>query len=140
MPRLTPKQLQEARIRSGKLGGRPANPTAAEARTAALERLVPKAIRVLEDHLDSGRPDAWRSACKILEHSWGRPPEPLIDVVAPVEIDPAALEHLSTAELQAIVRRGRERPLPSANDASSTDVRDISVTADAEVLAIMQTS
>src|SRR3954452_24388188 len=77
MPRLTPQQLQEARRRSGKLGGRPANPTVAEARTAALERLVPKAIRVLEEHLDSGRPDAWRSACKILEHSWGPPPEPL---------------------------------------------------------------
>src|SRR4051794_37335651 len=123
MPSLTPLQLQEARRRSGKLGGRPANPTVAEARIAALERLVPKAIRVLEEHLESGRPDAWRSACRILEHSWGRPPEPLAEVVAPIDVDPSGLDQLSTAELQALVRQGRERRLASANDASSTDVK-----------------
>src|SRR4051812_28207118 len=96
--RLTPKQLQEARRRSGNLGGRPANPTIAEARAAALERLVPKAIRVLEEHLDSDRPDAWRAACKVIEHSWGRPPEPLAEVLEPTDLDPLDMDKLSTAE------------------------------------------
>jgi len=53
--------LQEARIRSGR-GGRPRKPTVGEARGAAVDELVPKALRVLNQHLDSGRADAWRGA------------------------------------------------------------------------------
>jgi hypothetical protein len=115
MPRLTPAELQAARIRSGNLGGRPRKPTVDEARAEALARLVPKAIRVLEEHLESGRPDAWRSACRILDHSWGRPPEH----VAPEpqwdwnEID---LDELSTAQLAARVRElraARDAQLPA---------------------------
>ena len=53
--------MQEARIRSGR-GGRPRKPTVGEARGAAVDELVPKALRVLNQHLDSGRADAWRGA------------------------------------------------------------------------------
>ncbi len=71
MPRLNPDELQEARRRSGRLGGRPPKPTADEARRAALDRLVPKAIKVLEEALDSGKGEAWRPALRLLEHSCG---------------------------------------------------------------------
>ena len=111
MARLTPDELQAARRRSGKLGGRPPKPTVAEARSEALERLVPKAIQVLEEHLDSGRPDAWRSAHRILEHHWGKPPDYIAPTaLANVEIDD--LDDMSDAELVALKNRLRpERPL-----------------------------
>jgi hypothetical protein len=75
MPRLTPEELQAARRRSGRLGGRPRKPTIEEARQVALEKLVPKSIAVLDEALASGRPDAWRPALRVLEHAWGRPRE-----------------------------------------------------------------
>jgi hypothetical protein len=92
------------RGRWGRWGTRRANPQ----HGSLLATLVPKAIQVLEEHLNSGRPDAWRSAYRILEHSWGRPPEH----VAPEpwtgdgELD---FEKMSTAELQTFLRRSRER-------------------------------
>ena len=71
----------------------------------ALERLVPKAIRVLEEQLDSGRPDAWRSALRLLEYSWGRPPEHVeVEARPPESVDD--LDKMSTAELTAFVSRG----------------------------------
>ena len=45
------------------------------ARRAALDEVVPKALRVLNDHLDKGGPDAWRAALRIFEHQYGRAPE-----------------------------------------------------------------
>ena len=75
MPSLTPAELQEARVRSGRLGGRPRKPTVEEARRAALDELVPKALRVLNEHLDKGGPDAWRAALRVFEHAYGRAPE-----------------------------------------------------------------
>jgi hypothetical protein len=75
MPSLTPTELQEARRRSGRLGGRPRKPTVEEARRAALDELVPKALRVLSEHLDKGGPDAWRAALRVFEHAYGRAPE-----------------------------------------------------------------
>ena len=51
-----PMELQEARRKSGRLGGRPRKPTVEEARRAALDELVPKALRVLNEHLDRGGP------------------------------------------------------------------------------------
>jgi hypothetical protein len=75
MPSLTPTELQEARRRSGRLGGRPRKPTVEEARRAALDELVPKALRVLNEHLDKGGPDAWRAALRVFEHAYGRAPE-----------------------------------------------------------------
>jgi hypothetical protein len=103
MPTLTPAELLEARRASGRLGGRPRKPTLDEARADALERLVPRSIRVLEEHLDSDRPDAWRSAHKILEHAWGRPPDHVqLEIPLDGEID---LKTLTDVELQALKRR-----------------------------------
>jgi hypothetical protein len=75
MPSLTPAELQEARRRSGKLGGRPPRPSREEARAAALEELVPPAIKSLRAHLDDGDPNAWRAALRVFEHAFGRPQE-----------------------------------------------------------------
>jgi hypothetical protein len=129
MARLTPEQLQEARRRSGNLGGRPAKATVAEARTEALARLVPKAIRVLEEHLDSGRPDAWRSAVRVLEHSWGRPPEHVAPGMDGAQINADALKEMPTAQLMELVQRHRE-----ARDGAAPSQTEslLSPTADAE--------
>jgi hypothetical protein len=129
MARLTASELQDARRRSGRLGGRPAKPTVGEARATGLERLVPKAIQVLEEHLVSGRPDAWRSAHRILEHHWGKPPE----YIAPTaldnaEIDGLNLDEMSTADLATLVKERRaklasgERPTPPVDVAALTPV------------------
>ena len=126
--KLTSEELQAARRRSGRLGGRPPKPTVGEARAEALERLVPKAIQVLEEHLGSGRPDAWRSAHRILEHSWGRPPEYVAPTAANEgEIDGTKLSEMSTEELLAIVSRARaardlthEREEPAASNDAAT--------------------
>jgi hypothetical protein len=98
MPSLTPAELREARIRSGRLGGRPKKPTIEEARRAALDELVPKALRVLNEHLDSGRADAWRAALRIFEHQFGRAPEqPEEPLVMPTTAE--EVEKLSWAQL-----------------------------------------
>jgi hypothetical protein len=78
MSKLTPAEPQEARKRSGRLGGRLRKPTVEEARHAALDRLTPKALRVLEAHLGEGdevNPDSWRAALRIFDHAFGRPGE-----------------------------------------------------------------
>jgi hypothetical protein len=113
MPRLTPAELQEARLRSGKLGGRPRKPTVDEARSDALERLVPKAIRVLEEYLDSGRPDAWRPAARVLDHAWGRPPEHVVAHEVAVPRTVAEIEQMSTADLIELVQQKRTRAVAS---------------------------
>jgi hypothetical protein len=49
-----------------------------EARKAALEELVPKAVLVLRAHLGEGdevNPGAWRAALRLFEHAFGRAPE-----------------------------------------------------------------
>jgi hypothetical protein len=102
VPALTPSELHAARRRSGRLGGRPRKPTADEARAVALEELVPKAISVLREHLESGRPDAWRPALKVLEHAWGRPPD---QVEASVDVDGFDLTKLSLEELREMRNR-----------------------------------
>ena len=73
MPRLTPAELSEARRTSGNLGGRPRKPTQAEARAAALEQLVPAAVKSLAAHLGDGDPAAWRAALRVFEQAFGRP-------------------------------------------------------------------
>ncbi|HEY1369809.1 MAG TPA: hypothetical protein VGF23_21960 [Gaiellaceae bacterium] len=79
MPKLTPEELNAARRRSGRLGGRPRKPTIEEARQAALDKLVPKALKVLEAHLGGDgndvNPAAWRAALRVFEHQFGRAPE-----------------------------------------------------------------
>ena len=103
MASLSPAELQAARRASGRLGGRPRKPTVEEARAAALERLVPRSVAVLERHLDSGRPDAWRAAVKVLEWGWGKPADQVVDELSlDGEID---LRSLSDLELQALKRR-----------------------------------
>jgi hypothetical protein len=75
VPSLTPAELQEARRASGNLGGRPRKPTVAEAKAAALEELLPPAIKSLKAHLGDGDPEAWRAALRLFEHTFGRPAE-----------------------------------------------------------------
>ena len=81
MSRLTPADLQEARRRSGRHGGRPRNPTVEEARRAALEEPVPPAIKSLRAHLGDGDPQAWRAALRVFEHAFGRAPEQAPDEI-----------------------------------------------------------
>ena len=59
----------------GPVGGRPRKPTSEEARRAALDELVPKALRVLNDDLDKGGADAWRAALRVFEYEFGRAAE-----------------------------------------------------------------
>jgi hypothetical protein len=73
MPRLTAAELQEARLASGRLGGRPRKPTVSEAREAALSELVPLAVVSLKTHIDSGAPDAWKASVRVLELAFARP-------------------------------------------------------------------
>ena len=97
MPSLTPAELQQARIRSGRLGGRPRKPTVEDARRAALDELTPRAILVLKAHLDEGR-SSWRAALRIFEHQFGRAPEQAVEpFVMPETIED--LEKLSTRHL-----------------------------------------
>jgi hypothetical protein len=103
MPTLTPAQLQEARKRSGRLGGRPRKRSAEEARQAALDELVPKALRVLRAHLGEGdavNPDAWRAALRVFEHQFGRAPEQIEEVVFPADAD--AVATLGWRQLQVL--------------------------------------
>ena len=105
MPPLTPEELQEARRRSGKLGGRPRKPTRAEAREAALEELVPKRLRALAAHLgEDGNPDAWRAALRLLEFAWGSPREQVA-----LELENAVPQ--SVEELKALPWQEKQRLL-----------------------------
>jgi hypothetical protein len=84
MPSLTPQELQEARRKSGRLGGRPPKVTVAEARQAALDELVPAAVKSLKAHLGDGDPAAWRAALRVFEQAFGRPVEvPAEEVAVP---------------------------------------------------------
>src|SRR4051812_3588144 len=56
----------------------------------------PKAIQVLEDHLDEGGAQAARAALQVLSHAWGRPAEHL--TIAPALAEGADLRMLSDAE------------------------------------------
>jgi len=98
MPSLTPAELQEARRKSGRLGGRPRKPTVEEARRAALDELVPKALRVLNEHLDKGGPDAWRAALRVFEYEFGRaaeqPQEPFVMPTTVEEVEKLSLGQL----------------------------------------------
>jgi hypothetical protein len=104
MPRLTPAELQAARVRSGRLGGRPRKPTVEEARATALEELVPKAVLVLRAHLGEGdevNPAAWRAALRVFEHAYGRAPE-AVDEPVPFPDSPEALAALSWEQMKLL--------------------------------------
>jgi hypothetical protein len=101
---LTPEQLREARVRSGRLGGRPRKPTQAEARAAALDELIPAAIKSLAAHLAEGNnPAAWRAALRVFELRYGGPdslPEPDLDGDGPLDV-----RKLSSAQRAALMAR-----------------------------------
>ena len=109
MPRLTPEELQAARVRSGNLGGRPRKPTVEEARAAAIERLVPKAIPVIEEQLDAGGKEAVRPALRLLDHAWGRPPEHVVESEVPVPTTQSEIEQMPTAQLLELLAEKRRR-------------------------------
>ena len=86
MARLSAEELYAARVRSGRMGGRPRKPTADEAREATLARLLPKAIAVLEAKIEARDQDSWRAAIKLIEYGWGRPAEQVeVHTETPVE-------------------------------------------------------
>src|SRR3954451_15602562 len=92
MPRLSPAELSEARLASGRLGGRPRAPTQSEARSAALEALVPAAIKSLAAHLGDGNAESWRAALRVFELSYGKPAET-------VEVDTTDMDPMRVAEM-----------------------------------------
>ena len=98
-----PAELSEARRASGNLGGRPRKPTQAEARAAALEELVPAAIKSLAAHLGDGDPAGWRAALRVFELSYGKPAETPEDI--PEDVDPFQVAAMSPAERAELVRR-----------------------------------
>jgi hypothetical protein len=57
---------------------------------------------VLTEHLESGRPDSWRPALRILGHAWGRPKE-TVEVQEYLADRP--LEDLGLAELTERLRQ-----------------------------------
>jgi hypothetical protein len=118
VPRLTPAELQEARRASGNLGGRPRKPTVEEARSVALERLVPKALKVLEEQLEAGGKDAVRPALRVLDHAWGRPPEHLVEPELPVPTTVDEIKNMPTAQLLALVRESTWSGGASSDDAT----------------------
>jgi hypothetical protein len=99
MPRLTAQQLAEARLRSGRLGGRPRRPSHDEAREAAIERLTPKALQAIERKLDAEDADSWRAGVALLSYAWPKPAEQ-VDVRADAQV-----EEMSVAELRALRAR-----------------------------------
>lgn len=104
MPSLTPQELQEARLRSGRLGGRPPKRTVGEARAQALEELVPEALRVLREELEVGGPQAVRAALRIVEHQWGSPRAQVEMTARDLDPDELDLRKLSMVELGALRR------------------------------------
>ncbi len=66
--------MTKRRRELGRLGGRPKKPSREEAREAALERLVPKALSALEAQLDSeDERIAQVASIKLMEWGWGKP-------------------------------------------------------------------
>jgi hypothetical protein len=115
---LTPVELQEARRRSGRLGGRPRKPTREDARAAALETLVRPAGTSLRAHLADG--DAAR--CEFFELAYGPAPvQPPEDVSLPETA--ADVQGLSWRELQVVAARVfGELPASAEHAATITNV------------------
>ena len=106
MPSLTPVELQKARKRSGRLGGRPRKPTRDEAREAALDELLPRSMQVLRAHLGDGEdinPQAWRAALRVFEHAFGKPPDEIDEPQQPQT--PGDVELMTLDEIHALRAR-----------------------------------
>src|SRR5262249_12129083 len=104
MPSLTPAELQEARRRCGRLGGRPRRPSREEAREGALEALVPSAVASLRGHLADGDPSAWRAALSVIELAYGPTPPPTTDDIT-LPHAAADARALGWRELQIVAAR-----------------------------------
>jgi hypothetical protein len=79
-----------------------------EARQAALEELVPKALKVLRAHLGEGdevNPAAWRAALRVFEHAYGRVPERVEPEDDWIPQTPDDVSRLSTKQLAALLGR-----------------------------------
>jgi hypothetical protein len=78
-------------------------PRLTEARAAALEELVPAAIKSLAAHLGDGDPVAWRAALRVFELSYGKPAETVeLDFDA---VDPLHVAEMTSAERALLVAR-----------------------------------
>jgi hypothetical protein len=100
---LSPVELSAARRASGNLGGRPRRPTQAEARSAALEELVPAAIKSLAAHLGDGEASSWRAALRVFELSYGKPAETV--ELETENLDVFMVQQMTSPERQAILAR-----------------------------------
>jgi hypothetical protein len=79
MERMTARRRELAATDPSKLGGRPKKRVVPEPVALELEELRPRAIRVLEEQLDSSNEHiAQRAAIKILEYTDGRPTQKLV--------------------------------------------------------------
>jgi hypothetical protein len=78
-----------------------AGPTVEEARRAALEELVPPAIKSLRAHLGEGDPEAWRCAIRVFDHAFGRAPEQAPEEITLPETK-GDIANLSWAHLQIL--------------------------------------
>ena len=68
----------------GRRGGRPPNPTIAEARAVKLEELIPRALSVLAENLESANDNVrQRAAEHVLDRAWGRPTQPTRQEIPP---------------------------------------------------------
>jgi hypothetical protein len=101
---LSPAELSEARRASGNLGGRPRKPSQAEARAAALDELVPAAIKSLAAHLGDGDPASWRAALRVFEQAFGRPVE-VVEEHDPVPSDPFKVAEMTRAQRDRLIAR-----------------------------------
>jgi O-acetyl-ADP-ribose deacetylase (regulator of RNase III) len=118
------EQLQEARRRSGRLGGRPRRPSVAEARVKALDELVPRALQVLKVHLGTGdeiNANAWPAALRVFEYAFGREvPDGIESVVLPDSAD--GISALSWIEMRALAVRLLAEPQATDAENAITNV------------------
>ena len=84
-------------------GGRPRKPTADEAREAVLQRLMPKALRVLEQEIEANDQDSWRAALRLIEYGWGRPAEQA-DVRTETKVEELTLDQLPALRAGLLAR------------------------------------
>jgi len=94
--------------------------TVEEARRAALEQLVPAAVRSLENHLGDGDPAAWRAAIRVLELFYGRGTETAVDITLPVDFDGMAA--LSWDELRILACRVAGELAPSEPEIAAASI------------------
>ena len=78
MPTLTPEQLQDARRKSGKLGGRPRKPRPTDLERERIERILDRAWGVLEESLeDEDTRMRLQAAKEAFDRIYGRPQQTL---------------------------------------------------------------